>query len=293
MLQLSTGIGETNGAAPNKRQNQPCQKGKAVTPAKKGKKDVNIADLTGSGIQKTDESRTINDGSSSELKSREVKDLAHEFGLRLFSIRKHKGVTQREMASDLGINLLTYTRYEKGERIPDILICSKIVRKFEVNPDWLLFGGNIEWRDDKSEKENQNTKLPENYALVPVYELAGPSFKKKNTLIEKTPVDKVPVPKSLLSPGVIAVIYRDSNMVPHITPGAIVGINTTLRDTPMGHVYAIWMTNIGTRLYRVFARTIDDVSLRSDNVAEPDISIKATEFKKIVLGRLEWLFQAW
>lgn len=209
-----------------------------------------------------------------------LKKAAIAFGLRLRKIRVDNGMTQKEMAESLNLNAMTYSRYEKGDRIPDAVMCATIISLYNVDAMWLLFG----------DKFAPAPKQIENYMSIPVYELAD--AKHINLLTMGDPTDSVIVPKTMVHKDTVAVIYREANMAPFIVPGAVVGIDTKCEETPMGHVYAVWVPNRGSQLYKAYSKSLSEITLRSDNLSTPDITINITEFKQAVLGKVEWLFQA-
>lgn len=53
-------------------------------------------------------------------------------------LRKEKGLTQEDIAQQLGIARPSYTRYETGEREPDFKMVIKLADFFEVSIDHLL-----------------------------------------------------------------------------------------------------------------------------------------------------------
>ena len=58
--------------------------------------------------------------------------------LRLKELREQKGLTQAEFANQIGMLQQQYSRYEKGEREPQLKHIRRICRKFDVSADWLL-----------------------------------------------------------------------------------------------------------------------------------------------------------
>lgn len=56
----------------------------------------------------------------------------------LKKFRKDNDMSQKEMASLLGMSQVNYSRYEKGQRNPDISILQKIVRRINVSGSFLL-----------------------------------------------------------------------------------------------------------------------------------------------------------
>ncbi len=61
--------------------------------------------------------------------------------MRLKELRIAKGLTQSEVAKVIGYSSLSYARYEKGEREPDISTLCKLADYFEVSVDYLLGRG--------------------------------------------------------------------------------------------------------------------------------------------------------
>ena len=69
--------------------------------------------------------------------------------LRLKELRKEKNLSQAEFASKIGMQQQQYSRYEKGEREPQLKHIRKICKQFEISADWLL------GLDQKDEGENK------------------------------------------------------------------------------------------------------------------------------------------
>jgi transcriptional regulator with XRE-family HTH domain len=61
-----------------------------------------------------------------------------ELSEKFKKVRKHKKLSQTEMADNLGVAVGTYKNYELGKRIPSADLLIKLVSLFNVNPVWLL-----------------------------------------------------------------------------------------------------------------------------------------------------------
>lgn len=59
-------------------------------------------------------------------------------GERIKSLRKEKGLLQRELAKNLGMTQQTISLYESGHREPDWKTLNKIAEYFNVSVDFLL-----------------------------------------------------------------------------------------------------------------------------------------------------------
>ena len=58
--------------------------------------------------------------------------------MKLRELRKQKGVTQKEVADAIGCTATVYSRYERGEREPDISMLCSLADYFEVSTDTLI-----------------------------------------------------------------------------------------------------------------------------------------------------------
>ena len=58
--------------------------------------------------------------------------------LRIRELRKKRGITQLKMAMDLEVNQNSISRYENGERQPDINELIRIADYFGVSIDYLV-----------------------------------------------------------------------------------------------------------------------------------------------------------
>lgn len=57
---------------------------------------------------------------------------------RLYTLRKEKGLTQDQLANELKIPQNNISRYESGERQPNIKVLITIADYFDVSVDYLL-----------------------------------------------------------------------------------------------------------------------------------------------------------
>ena len=63
--------------------------------------------------------------------------------MRLKELRESKRLTQKEVAEIIGYSEISYARYEKGEREPDISTLCKLAEYFNVTVDYLIGRGNL------------------------------------------------------------------------------------------------------------------------------------------------------
>ena len=58
--------------------------------------------------------------------------------MKLRELREQKGVTPKEVAEAIGCTATVYSRYERGEREPDISTLCSLADYFEVSTDTLI-----------------------------------------------------------------------------------------------------------------------------------------------------------
>lgn len=61
------------------------------------------------------------------------------FGKNIAVLRSHMGITQKEAAEKLKINISTYSKYEQGKTTPNIDNLCKIVQLYNISSDLLIF----------------------------------------------------------------------------------------------------------------------------------------------------------
>ena len=59
-------------------------------------------------------------------------------GSRLKELREEKGLTQKEVATQLGLHSVTYLHYEKDQREPPLTVLIQMALFFDVSTDYLL-----------------------------------------------------------------------------------------------------------------------------------------------------------
>lgn len=82
------------------------------------------------------------------------------FGDKLREARLQKGLTQEQLAQQIGVAKSTLTGYEKGNREPDVFKIKRILEILEVDSDYLL--GVSREPEQKEAIENE----PEGYTLL-------------------------------------------------------------------------------------------------------------------------------
>jgi transcriptional regulator with XRE-family HTH domain len=64
--------------------------------------------------------------------------LKKQIGVKMRKFRKKLGLTQTEMVSHFDIGRANYSRIEKGEVFPNVLILYTLKTKFNLSLDWLI-----------------------------------------------------------------------------------------------------------------------------------------------------------
>jgi transcriptional regulator with XRE-family HTH domain len=61
-------------------------------------------------------------------------------GQRLASVRKAKGLNQREMADSVKLSYRSYRAYETDDREPPFYAMVEVVRLYKLDAEWFMFG---------------------------------------------------------------------------------------------------------------------------------------------------------
>lgn len=93
------------------------------------------------------------------------------FTNRLVQLRKIRGLTQQQIADEIGVNRGSYSNWEKGKREPNFETLLKLASILNTTTDFLLgksninFGNNSEVYEEykKLLSENKREEIQENY----------------------------------------------------------------------------------------------------------------------------------
>lgn len=61
-----------------------------------------------------------------------------ELGKKIYELRRERGVTQEELAAELGVTAAAVSKWEKGNTLPDVLMVCALADHFAVTTDELL-----------------------------------------------------------------------------------------------------------------------------------------------------------
>ncbi|WP_294407853.1 XRE family transcriptional regulator [uncultured Ruminococcus sp.] len=90
--------------------------------------------------------------------------------------RKKAGLSQKELAQKLDMNLRTYGSYERGERDVSTAILLKICKTLNISSDYLL-GRNENNHTETAVESNIGAVLPQDkIRMIPVYESVSAGF---------------------------------------------------------------------------------------------------------------------
>ena len=78
-----------------------------------------------------------------------------EFATRLLEARKHKGLSQQQVAEIAGVHFTNVGKYERAEAVPSADVFNRISKALEASPDFLL-NGTIQ---DKAKNNIQDNEL--------------------------------------------------------------------------------------------------------------------------------------
>ncbi|MCG3230474.1 helix-turn-helix domain-containing protein [Bacillus subtilis] len=102
------------------------------------------------------------------------------FGHKLKTLRKQRGLTQKELAEKLFLSQSSITRFEKDEILPTSETLSKIANYFDVSIDFLLN------RPQTNPKKNSNLEKAFNEAIEELKDEETLLFMKNGDIDEET-----------------------------------------------------------------------------------------------------------
>jgi|SRR5690554_4810265 len=82
--------------------------------------------------------------------------MAKNIGLFIKELRKQKRMTQKDLASKIGVSDKAVSKWEVGDNYPDIFLLSNIANVFEISTDELL---NCQINDEVKKSDNKTKKI--------------------------------------------------------------------------------------------------------------------------------------
>ncbi|XCY62365.1 helix-turn-helix transcriptional regulator [Streptococcus iniae] len=82
---------------------------------------------------------------------------------RFKEVRKHRGLTRKDVAKLIGFSDGTMARYEAGEAITTDKV-EILAQFYNVNPSWL-----VGWIDEYSQKQSTSTVVEKHICRIPPY----------------------------------------------------------------------------------------------------------------------------
>ena len=84
------------------------------------------------------------------------------FTNRLVQLRKKRGLTQQQIADEIGVNRGSYSNWEKGKREPSFKNLIKLAYILDTTTDFLLGKTNIDFGNDSKVYEEYKKLLSQN-----------------------------------------------------------------------------------------------------------------------------------
>lgn len=81
-----------------------------------------------------------------------------EIANRLLQLRKEKGLSQEQLAQELGISRQAVSKWERAEASPDTDNLIQLAKLYQISLDELLLTGNKEMKEENHEDETENHK---------------------------------------------------------------------------------------------------------------------------------------
>ena len=84
-----------------------------------------------------------------------------DFGSTVVTLRKEQGISQTDLAAQLGIHKNVLGRYERNEVLPSIEIARKIADILDVSLDYLTGKADVQMDKDTRKRILEVSKFPE------------------------------------------------------------------------------------------------------------------------------------
>lgn len=216
---------------------------------------------------------------------------------RIRGIRKHRKLTQTEMATELGITQTSLSQLEAGKNGISYEVFKALCERFDVDPTWLMDGVGEMYRSANATKKTGSV-MPlvvtvesdgdENIVLVNAKAAAG------YLQHQQDPEYMASLPSFRL-PGYYGKTYRafevqGSSMLPAIVPGDILigSYEDALSHIRNGSLYIIVLHDGSIVVKRVRASGFNRFELSSDNKEYQPYEVSAEEIAQVwqVEGRI-------
>jgi phage repressor protein C with HTH and peptisase S24 domain len=230
-------------------------------------------------------------------------------GYRIKQRRKLLQLTQKELASAIGVSPPSVTQWELDQQIPKTDNASRLCKVLKTNWQWIRHGkgdadseesematppsdavwlGDIEPWDNTSPLTQDEVELPfftevelaAGHGSCQVTELHGPKLRFSRSTLKRKGVD----------PACAAcVLVRGNSMEPVIPEGATVGIDTSQTTIDDGKMYAIDHDGM-LRIKMLYRLPGGGIRLRSFNDDEhPQEMLTGDQAQKVrIIGKVFW-----
>lgn len=206
--------------------------------------------------------------------------------LRLFLREKLESgeVSQNYLAKQLGITQATISRFSKGTTGIDAEAAFKIMKFFDIQIQPRTIIKRLGPFSPTEEVKGEN--LPK----INVVAIAGAGGGVDNSY-NLEPLNTIAVLEQYARPNLFACKVKGKSMEPTIKEGGYIGVLPL--DGPLleGAVYLVWDPNFGERVKRIFLGEPGTIVLRSDNKEYRDETINIEGYERVVIGKVEWVWQ--
>lgn len=236
---------------------------------------------------------------------KEIKSL-HD---RLKVLRAHLGLSQKDFAQEIGFSQSYYSEIENEKVPPNERLFKLIEQTFGVNPKWLRKGEGEMFFEESRKQAERKLSLPketellpwkfkgvwnpggqyskDEYVLFPVYnEVDAGNAERNHRSLE--PIDYVPIKVDWIQEQVLGIKVIGDSMVPTISDGSVVLVDTNQKKIIDGKLYAIEIPYIGATVKRVFVE-YNKLILKADNPVykEKEYPLDAIEREELrIVGRI-------
>ncbi|MEK1975951.1 S24 family peptidase [Vibrio parahaemolyticus] len=197
-----------------------------------------------------------------------------KFSDRLKQQRKLKGITQKAIATFVGVSNVAVSRWELGHSTPAGEALSKLADILECSSEWLLNG-------------NQFDEVAMVDFFADISAAAGNGNFNYHETSEKTPIPKWIVDQQPCNKNVCCIRVAGNSMEPVLKNGSIIALNPCMKTIKDGMMYVIRQDDL--LRVKILIETPDGLIVRSYNRDFADeIYPKGAENNVEIIGQVFW-----
>lgn len=179
-------------------------------------------------------------------------NLCMTFERRLADARNARGLSQADLADEIGAGQSTVATWERGKNEPDLKTIEKLAKVLDKPPEWLAFAVNESLTEPLAFIPEMNVRAPSGGPGMLEVHLQGGESGSQEMTVRKFgfPRDEFRQLLGVAPNGVVVVEVIGDSMMPTLVPGERVFVDTNDRRASPPGIFVVW-DGLGLVLKRV------------------------------------------